>query len=199
MRSMTPHRRTKKEHIKAILQCLSVGLCTLSLSACMLDGTSTWDGTQNEGYFMEAMPDSYNTPPIYTQEYDTSFDAYRSNAEPSRSGVVVPQSYHVGGITNTPPVAKDEDKRWVASQNPNDYTIVINKDSKPSKVANTLQKMPKNEPSVEVRSRSGAYIGLHGNYSNREAAEAQLNNLPPDVKGQAQVKKWDSVQSDIEN
>lgn len=183
--------------VKNTLQWLGLGCCALSLSACVMDGTSTWDGTANDGYFMPAMPDDYNNPPVYTQEYDTSFDTYHRNTEPSQTGVVVPQSYHLSN--NQPPAAKNEDAQWVANKRPEDYTIEIKKDYKASQVANTLQKMPKNERSVEVRSHSGAYLGLHGNYSNREAAEAQLNNLPSDVKEQAKIKKWQSVQNELGN
>ncbi|NDH67222.1 MAG: hypothetical protein EBY22_04810 [Gammaproteobacteria bacterium] len=204
MRSFDKQKRDKMTpnnylFIKKSLYWISFGFCALSLSACVMDGTSTWDGTTNEGYFMPAMPDDYSNPPIYTQEYETSFDSYHSNSETSQTGVSVPQSYHLGGITNTPPVAKDEDKQWVANQNPDGYTIEIQKNAKPSQVANTLQKMPKNERSVEVRSHSGTYLGLHGNYSSREAAEAQLNSLPSDIKEQAKIKKWHSVQNEVDN
>jgi septal ring-binding cell division protein DamX len=202
MQSFDQQKKIKKVHSKVVfiknsLQWLGFGCCALSLSACVMDGTSTWDGTANDGYFMPAMPDDNSNPPMYMQEYDTSFDSYHSNVEASETGVIVPQSYHLG--SNQPPTAKDEDAQWVANKQPDDYTIQIKKDSKASQVANTLQKMPKNERSVEIRSHSGTYLGLHGNYSNREAAEAQLNNLPPDVKAQAKIKKWDSVQNEVDN
>lgn len=192
-------QKKRMNGMKHYVQGFGVGLCALTLSACIMDGTSTWDGTTNDGYFMPSMPDDFNNPPINTQEYDTSFDTYHQNTDSSTPAVVVPQSYHLGGITNTPTAAKDEDKQWVEERNPNNYTIQIRKDNKASQVANTLQKMPKTERSVEVRSRSGDYLGLYGNYSSQEEAEKELNNLPSDVKEHAKIKKWHSVQTEVEN
>lgn len=185
---------------------LGISLCSMSLCGCVLDGTSssswngTWDNANNEGYFMQAMPDEYNNPPVYSESYDTSYHSnfYGDNGDDQQSKVIVPQSYHVGGISNTPMTAKEEDKHWVQEKNPSDYTIQVQKNRKPSQVANTLQRMPKNERSVEVRSHSGSYIGLHGNYRSREAAEAQLNNLPENVKDQATIKNWGTVQKEVE-
>lgn len=182
--------------LKHLIQWSGICLCTISLSGCFMDGTS------ERSYFSQPMPYDDRNNSLYPETYDSSFDTYdtyRVNEPPMPSPheVVVPQSYHMGA-TNSPPTAKDEDKQWVASQNPNGYTIQIKQDDKPASVARSLQQMPKNERSVEVRSQSGSYLGLHGSYTNQEEATAQLNNLPSSVKDQAQIKNWESIQKEVE-
>lgn len=177
---------------------LGLGVCALNLSACFMDGTSSWNQPTQDGYYMESMHDNYTNPEVYPEAYDTSFESYHTNVEPRQSEVVVPQTYyHTHNFTNTPTPVKDEDKRWVDNQDPSNYTIQVQKGSKPADVAKTLQQMPKSGRSVEVRSQSGSYIGLHGNYPNREAAQEQLNNLPTEVKSQATIKNWGSVQNEV--
>jgi septal ring-binding cell division protein DamX len=188
---------------KTLLQWLGLSFCLTSLGGCFMDGTSTWEGTSNEGYFMPTSPDDYNTT-MYTESDNATFEYYHRNSADDgtyndQPRVVVPQSYHMNGINNSPTTAKDGDKEWVERQNPGGYTIQIQKDSKPAAVANTLQQMPKNERSVEVRSHSGSYLGLHGNYQSREAAQSQLDKLPADVKNQATIKPWGTVQKEVEN
>lgn len=172
--------------------------CALGLSGCLMDGSSTWDGTANDGYFTMQSEPSNNYE--YSEGYNRSYDSYLSIPDAETSpGVVVPTTYHLNGVTNTPPTAKDEDKNWVNTQNRNGYTIEVSKDAKPAPVAQKLQQLPKNERSVEVRTQSGSYIGLHGSYQSREAAEEKLNSLPPDVKGAAKVKPWHDIQSEVSN
>ncbi len=178
--------------LKRLIQWSGICLCSITLSGCFMDGTS------ESSYFSQPTPYEDRNNSLYPETYDSSFDTYRVNeSKPYSQGVVVPQSYHLGA-TNSPPTAKDEDKQWVASQNPNGYTIQIEQNDKPATVARSLQQMPKNERSVEVRSQSGSYIGLHGSYSNQEEATAQLNNLPSSVKDQAQIKNWESIQKEVE-
>lgn len=179
--------KPKDSYIKPLRQISAVCLYTLSLSACIGDGTS------NDLYFWDSAPSDYSAQ-MYPENYDSSFDDYRAQHEPSR--VVVPQSYHLG-IANTPTASKDEDKQWIDGQNPESYTIQIARDTKPASVANKLQKTPKNERSAEVKSQSGTYIGVYGTYPTREAAEAKLNSLPAEIKDQAQIKNWHSVQNDV--
>ena len=186
--------------IKKSAQWMGLGVCALNLSACFMDGTSSWNQPTQDGYYMESMPDNFTNPEVYPETYDTSFESYHTNVEPKHSEVVVPQTYyHTHNFTNTPTPVKDEDKRWVDNQNPSNYTIEVQKGAKPAAIAKTLQQMPKSGRSVEVRSQTGSYIGLHGNYSNREAAEEQLNNLPAEVKSQATIKKWGAVQNEVGN
>lgn len=195
-----PHQQATILLIKKSALWLGLGVCALNLSACLMDGTSSWNQPAQDGYYMESMQDNYTNPEVYPETSDTSFDSYHTNAEPKQSEVVVPQTYyHAHNITNTPTPVKDEDKKWVDNQNPSNYTIQVQEDSKPAAVAKTLQQMPKSARSVEVRSQSGSYIGLHGNYPNHEAAQEQLNNLPAEVKSQATIKKWGSVQNEVDD
>ncbi|PJD90735.1 MAG: SPOR domain-containing protein [Legionella sp.] len=172
------------------LSCISI--CILSLSACMLDGTN------NSSNFWDSSPDGENNQ-LYPEGYDTTYTNQSSEYNGSyktQKNVVVPQSYHLG-VMNTPVASKDEDRQWVDNQNPNGYTIQIADDTKPAPVANQLLKTPKNEHNAEVKSQSGAYIGLHGSYATREAAEAQLNQLPEEVKQKAQIKNWQTIQHEV--
>ncbi len=192
--SHTPTQPTKHHFAYRLLKCCVICLCALCLSGCFIDGTSS----ENK-YFWDTPNDyNYSTQP-YPEEYDSSFNtSYHNNNEiPYPQNVVVPESYHLG-IANTPPVSKDEDRRWIEQQNPRDYTIQVTKNPRPAAVANTLQQMPKSSRSAEARSQSGSYVGVHGSYSTREEAETELNKLPPSVKGQAQVKNWQAVQSEVQ-
>lgn len=190
-------KQTMISIIHSNLRTLMICLTALSLCGCLMDGTPSWDSTstENDSYFtMQSMP-NYES----TEGYNTSYDSYLSLPDTDTSpGVVVPKTYHLGNYTNTPPTSKDEDRQWVNQQNPSGYTIEVSKDVKPAPVANKLQQMPKNERSVEVRSQSGSYLGLHGSYPNREAAEQQLNNLPSSVKDNAQIKNWHSIQNQVD-
>lgn len=162
------------------------------LSACSLDGVYDND-------YHWSVPDSQENNQPYPEGYDTlvSQDNSPTYNRHTPQNVAVPESYHVG-ITNTPMASKDEDKRWVETQNPEGYTIEIAEDSKPAHVANTLQQTPKNEHSAEVKSQQGSYLGLYGSYSSKEAAENKLNTLPENIKQNARVKNWRSVQKEIE-
>lgn len=175
-----------------LLRLSCVSLCILSLSACMLDGTN------NSPYFWDSLPEGENNQ-LYPEGYDTTYTNQSSadtGSYKAQKTVVVPQSYHLG-ITNTPVASKDEDRIWVDNQSPNGYTIQIADDTKPAPVANQLLKTPKNEHNAEVKSQSGTYIGLHGSYATREAAEAQLNQLPEDMKQKAQIKNWQTIQNQV--
>ena len=137
-------------------------------------------------------PDSYDS---YNSQYENG--QYPNSTPPSPSGtVVVPESYHVGA-TGRPTSAKDMDKNWIKKQNPSSYTIELANDSKPARVAGVLYKAPKNERSAEVRTNSGGYTGVYGTYPTYEAAMQKLNSLPEDVKKDAKIKSWGSVQSSV--
>lgn len=194
----------KKQPTNRFIKTLTLCVCSLGLFGCFTDGTSSWDGdsswdgTANDGYFiMQSGPSNHYEN---SEGYNSSYDSYLSIPDTETApGVVVPRSYHLDGFTNTPPTAKEEDKNWVNEQNRNGYTIQVSKDTKPAPVASKLQQMPKNERSVEVRTQSGSYIGLHGSYPSREAAEQQLNSLPPSVKENAKIKNWQTIKTEVDN
>ena len=172
----------------ANIKFLSVGLCAISLSACMIDGTNS----SNDYHSYEAQPST-----LYPDGYDTNV-GYGYPTE-SKKEVVVPESYHVGAY-HSPTSSKDIDRTWVSNQNPQGYTIEVADDQKASRVAGTLQKTPKNEHTAEVQyQRNGqvSYKGLYGTYPSQEAAEQALSKLPEDVKQNASVKTWSNVQNNI--
>ena len=170
---------------------LGISLCAVSLSACMIDGGQT----NNQNY------PSYNyTPsPLYPEGYDST-GVYMEPSAPSQN-VIVPESYHVGTYQSPMP-AKDLDRTWVRSQNPQSYTIQIADDEKASHVASALQKAPKSERMAEVRyQRRGKpyYKGLYGSYPSAEAAQQALSTLPEDIRQSAGIQTWSSVQRDVSN
>ncbi|MDP3562542.1 MAG: SPOR domain-containing protein [Legionellaceae bacterium] len=175
------------------IRILSITLSTLILSACMVDGT---DSSSSSFYpFGTSEP---SQPMLYPEGYDTVIAAPKQESyQPTSSkNVVVPQSYHMSA--GSPETSKDVDKNWVASQNPQSYTIELADDSKASRVANTLYKAPKTERSAEVRTQNGNYKGLYGTYPTYEAAQEKLNSLPEDVKQGAGIKAWSNVQRDLQ-
>ncbi len=193
--------------IKLRLMAVSIGV--LSLSACMLDGGNDFSST---GY--NANPyqlPSNQTSLLYPEGYEntSSYNTYStyntSNdmdaiAPASENQVVVPDTYHVGAY-RSPASPKDVDRSWVTSQNPQGYTIELANGEKASHVANVLYKAPKNERMAEVQSqRNGKpyYEGLYGSYPTQEAAQEALNKLPDDVKQNAGIKTWGSVQNTVE-
>ena len=170
------------------IKILGIGLCMVSLSACMIDGTNNADTYQSYG--------TQNTQ-LYPEGYDSNV-AYEYPRE-SKKQVVVPESYHVGAY-HSPTAPKDMDRAWVSNQDPQGYTIEVADDEKASRVAGTLQKAPKSERMAEVKyQRNGqtSYKGLYGTYPSHEAAQQALNSLPEDVKQGASVKTWGSVQNNI--
>lgn len=172
-----------------------ISLSSLYISACSIDGTTSNFGNYGPYNFSNSQmiyPDSYDS---YNSQYQQG--QYPEGAPPRSSGaVVVPESYHVG-VTGRPTSAKDMDKSWIEKQNPSSYTIELANDSKPSRVAGVLYKAPKNERSAEVRTNSGGYTGVYGSYPTYEAAMQKLNSLPEDVKKDAKIKSWGSVQSSV--
>lgn len=171
------------------IRLLSVGLCVVSLSACMIDGSN---GTSTDYSSYQAQSST-----LYPDGYDTAVN-YSYPTE-SKKGVVVPESYHVGTY-GSPTSSKDVDRTWVSSQNPQAYTIEIADDAKASHVASALQKAPKSEHSAEVqyqRNGQAAYKGLYGTYPSEEAAQQALSQLPSDIKQNASIKTWGNVQNNI--
>ncbi len=166
---------------------LSVCLCAVSLSACMGGAGQTYNSNYQTYH--------YDAPPLYPDGYDNT-PVYMD--EPSQN-VVVPESYHVSSY-QAPTPAKDLDRTWVNSQNPQAYTIQLADDEKASRVANTLQKAPKNEHMAEVKYQRGGkayYKGLYGSYPSAEAAQQALSDLPADIKQDAGIQTWGSVQQSV--
>jgi len=160
-------------------------ICVSSLSACT---------SSHEDAYTSYQPYTYDGTQLYPEGYETT------NYSLEGAHVVVPDSYHVSA-EHSPTSHKDIDREWVNQQNAEGYTIELATGDKASYVANTLQKAPKNERMAEVKyERNGKiyYKGLYGTYKSREAAEQALSALPPDVKQNAGIKTWSSVQSRVD-
>lgn len=172
------------------LRIISVSLCTISLTACMIDGTSQIDYPSN----------GYQNSPLYPEGYDNAgyYSNYREEAR-TQKNVSVPESYHVGAY-RSPVAPKDVDKAWVAGQSPQAYTIELANDEKAARVAGTLQKAPKSERTAEVKYHQQGkvyYKGLYGSYPTQQAAQDALNALPDDVKKGSQVSAWGNIQDNL--
>lgn len=153
------------------------------LSACI----SNANYRPNESTHIDDMnyfPQSYST--VYYNE------AYQ---QPYRE-VIVPNSYYAG--SQSPISHKDQDRFWVTSQNPHSYTIEIADGEKRSQVAKQLIKAPKSDRTAQIQyQRAGKiyYKGVYGSFNSQEEAEKALNNLPGDLKQNAGIKSWGSIQA----
>ncbi len=173
----------------------AIALCTASLSACMMNGTNS----NNSNYYL---PENPQTTPLYPEGYESVNTYVSPQPQPIPQAdheVQVPETYHISS-THSPTSAKEVDKTWVTTQNPHGYTIELAEGDKASSVARVLYQAPKNERTAEVKyQRFGKayYKGLYGSYPNYEAAQQALNELPADVKQNAHIKNWSSVQSGL--
>lgn len=180
-----------------ITQTFSISICAFSLSACMIDGTNTTYDYHHPLPQQSTLlyPDSYETVGMYNTEpviTDTTSTTEQHN-------VVVPESYHVGAY-RAPTTSKDADRTWVTSQNPQGYTIELASGDKAASVASVLYKAPKKEHMAEVKYQHGGktyYRGLYGSYTSYEAAQQTLNALPDEIKKNAGIKTWNSIQGSI--
>ncbi|MBA3536294.1 MAG: SPOR domain-containing protein [Tatlockia sp.] len=142
---------------------------------------------------------SYHTNYVYQpyQYQDTGYySSYDYSNSYSESKARVPDSHYTGSY-RSPTSHKDMDRNWVNSQNPKAYTIQIGEGEKASQVAGKLYKAPKSDRSAEIRyNRDGRsyYKGVYGSYNNLDDAQKALNNLPPEIKQEADIKSWSSVQ-----
>jgi len=186
-------------------------LCTFTLSAC---GVMKPNG-QADYYAPYSFGQSQHTTtaPLYPDGYDTSGGSYRDGGESgqdshgngpyvpgSRKTVTVPEGYHVGS-EHSPASFNEREKSWVDRQNPQNYTVELDDNEKASQVALTLQKAPKDARKAEIKYNRGGkkyYKGVYGTYTNYGAAQQALNALPEELKQNARVKTWGSVQNKSE-
>lgn len=170
---------------------LSICLCISGLSACTTDNTTTIY-PDDRPY----QPYTYSGTQLYPEGYENT--GYTELPKDNKQ-VDVPETYHVGA-SHSPTPHTNVDHEWVNSQSAQGYTIELADGDKASQVAGALQKAPKNERTAEVKyQREGKtyYKGLYGTYPSYEAAQQALGSLPTDLKQQAGIKKWSSVQSGI--
>ena len=168
----------------------SIKHLSIIASACGLVACSTFN---TDGYSpSRAQPN--NGMQIYPEGYENmgAYSNYRVQEQP----VSVPDSYHVGALRK-PATHKSVDSQWVSSQSAGSYTIEVADSDKASAVANTLLKAPTTERKAEIKVQQGdktAYKGVYGTYPSMEAAQEAMQKLPEDVKSNAKITSWGSVQ-----
>lgn len=170
---------------------LSICFCMSGITACTTMTMNHPKSYADYQYSSESTTQFY--PDGYTAQGGYYTDSYQEKT------VTVPESYHVGA-SHSPTPHTDRDKEWVNSQNSQSYTIELADGEKASDVAKTLQKAPKSERMAEVRyQREGKayYKGVYGTYPSYEAAQEAMKSLPAEVKQNAGVKTWGSVQSGV--
>lgn len=166
-------------------------LFTLSLCLGTLSSCTTIDGpyTQTTVY----QPYSYTNTSYYQQGYN---DNLNNGYYTPKKEVVVPESYHVNAY-QSPVSHKEVDRTWVDQQNPQGYTIEVANGEKAAEVAKTLYKAPKTDRRAEIQySQDGKtyYKGVYGSYNSYGEAQKAMNNLPADLRQNAGIKNWGSVQ-----
>ena len=143
---------------------------------------------------------SWNMPNAQTREMiypinnpyaDETFESYEE-AKP------LPTFVKTAEVPQTHASAKSLDNQWIHQQNPQEYTILLATKDQPLAMSQALMEAPKNQRSAAIKyERYGKiyYTGVWGNYSNAEQAQQSLENLPGNVREQAQVVQWNKVQS----
>jgi len=141
----------------------------------------------------------YGDYQIYSNPEYRQYSDYQENQNGYHElrGVYVPDSYHAGGYRN-PQKPQSRDNSWVRSQNPQGYTIQLSEGRKASAVARSLTQAPKRNRTATVKSYSGdaAYFrGVYGSYGSYDAAKQAMDSLPANIRSQAKIKRWGSVQN----
>lgn len=164
--------------------CYAFLLC-IGLNACVQNNISS--GSRESSYVYD---EEYGSPTLGYETVDFG-DGYVMNT-PAKS-------------TNTrfaqrPVPVAHGDKDWVMTQAPNHYTIQMAKSDKPQSVAKALFTAPKRARMAQVQTHQWGgqvYQGLYGSYANQDAAEQALQNLPENLRQQAKVVPWSSVQNQL--
>ena len=129
-----------------------------------------------------------------------SYGSYEySDVHVQSHSVNEPDSYYVG-MTQSPTSHKEQDRAWVKDQNPQGYTIEIADSEKPAQVASRLYKAPKTDRMAEIRYQhqgKAFYKGVYGSYSTAEEAQKALQSLPEELRRDAGIKNWGSIQNTV--
>ncbi|MFT4058370.1 MAG: SPOR domain-containing protein [Legionella sp.] len=169
-----------------------VGFCALEMCSCVV----LENGTTENLYYPTYAP--YDRSQFYTQNfYNWPNSNYKYNYKQQEAQeVIVPDSYHVGDM-RSPVSFHDRDQTWVNNQKPQNYTIQLADGDKPSKVAQTLYRAPRSDRTAQVKyQRDGKdyYRGVYGSYSDAAQAQKALDSLPVEMRSNASIKNWGSIQ-----
>lgn len=166
---------------------LSLVVCVSGLSACASDTTEP-PILPSESY------NYYDDNKLYPESYEG--DSFAPSTY-EKKDVVVPENYFVGP-THAPTSHRDVDRDWISHQNAQNYTIQLATGDKPADVAKTLYQAPKNDRTAQIRVQQNGkefYKGVYGSFPTQEAAQQALSTLPQEIKQNAQVQSWGSVQT----
>jgi hypothetical protein len=171
-----------------------VRMILLTIILSILLGCVNREGAGYQPYYAYHSEDSI----IYSSNYGgTDYGAYSGEAA---STVIAPDTYHLGSY-RAPVRAKESDKSWVSSQNPQNYTIELADDANASYVAKRLSQAPLRNRRAELKyNKEGQsyYKGVYGSYSSAEEAQKALEELPAEIKQGASVQQWNRVQSNLQ-
>lgn len=177
---------------------IAVAISSVALSACSnfypTNYTSAFQST-NKNAAIQLYPDGYDNGGAYAP---SPVPKTTSALSPINPVVGSSETYHVSSNMQPQQSFKIRDNSWVKSQNPQGYTIELATDEKAAPVASVLQQAPKNERMAEVKYQQGGknyYKGVYGTYPSYQAAQQALNNLPENLKQNAGIKTWGSIQS----
>ena len=161
-------------------------LMVISLSACV-----SYEPNSGMRFYNHAWDGS----PLYSEYHEGNYNAQDYSTRRTRQ-VVVPETYHVGSY-HSPARASDRDNSWVNRQNPGNYTIELTRGQKASEVAKKLHNAPKTNRRAQVKTHQNGttqYKGVYGSYPSYQAAKQALDALPSDMRKEANIKSWGSIQ-----
>lgn len=166
---------------------LSLAVCVSGLSACATNSPEPPippSGAYNYYDENKLYPESYEGDSFAPSTYE-------------KKEVVVPENYFVGP-SHAPASHKDLDREWISHQSAQNYTIRLATGEKPADVAKTLYQAPKNDRTAQIKIQQNGkeyYTGVYGSFPSQEAAQQALSTLPQDIKQNAKIQSWGSVQN----
>lgn len=163
--------------------------CMLGLSSCIMN-----KGTYENLYYPAS---TYDAGLLYANNnYLLPDPANSSDNTYSLNKVQVPDTYHLSE-SHTPVSFRDRESTWVRNQNGQAFTIELAEGEKASQIAQILYKTPKNNRTAQIAFKKWGktyYRAVYGSYNTAEEAQNVLDSLPGELKSNASVKNWNSVQ-----
>lgn len=141
---------------------------------------------------------NHSNPTSREMIYPIDYGYTEETFEPYQEAQPLPRFVKTAEVPQTHTSAKSLDNEWIRRQNPQEYTIMLTAKEQPLAISQELMETPKNQRSAAFKYQQYGkvyYTGVWGNYSDAEKAQQSLENLPSTVRQQAQVVKWNQVQS----